>query len=350
MPAISVIIPLYNAENFIGACLYSIFGQTFQDFEIIAVDDCSTDRSAFVVEKFIPMFNGKLKLLRMEKNSGGAGIPSNVGIKAAQGKYVYFVDNDDLLTINALEQLYNVIEEYDADAVQMDNVYEFLEDTEQPFPDTKKLKTSHRKKFWVDVPTPEPENFGNRIDRYFAGAFTWQAWAALVKREVLIDNEMTFPNLKSSTDIIWTLQLILAAKKFYHIPNACYVYRHRQNSTTRANRSLEETINFWTDVNLRGIEFLMKYFERQKFFKENPKYQWAFLEYFNKVHFDCLRKVIKGLSPEIFYKVLQQHLTEEFGEHGSLIAYLLQTSNVARYNFTAMTNRAKQLEEQLREK
>ena len=71
-PAISVIIPMYNAEKYIGELLDSLLIQTFQDFEVIVVDDCSTDNSAAVVESYIPKFNGrlilnKLKRIRAEK-------------------------------------------------------------------------------------------------------------------------------------------------------------------------------------------------------------------------------------------------------------------------------------------
>ena len=59
LPAISVIVPMYNAEKFIGACLESIFAQTFQDFEIIVVDDCSTDNSCAIVEKFVQQGGGE---------------------------------------------------------------------------------------------------------------------------------------------------------------------------------------------------------------------------------------------------------------------------------------------------
>ena len=62
IPAISVIIPMYNVEKYVGACLDSLLAQTFQDFEVIVVNDCSTDNSAAVVESYIPKFNGRLTL------------------------------------------------------------------------------------------------------------------------------------------------------------------------------------------------------------------------------------------------------------------------------------------------
>ena len=78
-PAVSVIIPMYNAEKYIGECLESLLLQTFQDFEVIVVDDCSTDNSFSIVESYIPKFDGRLKLTKTEKNSGGGGyVPRNI--------------------------------------------------------------------------------------------------------------------------------------------------------------------------------------------------------------------------------------------------------------------------------
>ena len=85
--AISVVIPMWNAEKYIGALLDSLLNQTFQDFEVIVTDDCSTDSSCEVVKSYFPRFDGRLKLLIMEKNSGGPGAPTNKGISQAGGKY-----------------------------------------------------------------------------------------------------------------------------------------------------------------------------------------------------------------------------------------------------------------------
>jgi len=101
-PAISIIIPLYNAERYIGELLDSILAQTFQNFEVVIVDDCSTDNSRQVVESYLPSFNvGRndiLKIIKTKKNSGNPGTPSNIGIKNSRGKYIFLLDNDMLFT------------------------------------------------------------------------------------------------------------------------------------------------------------------------------------------------------------------------------------------------------------
>ena len=116
IPNISVIIPLYNAKEYIGKCLDSLLAQTFQNFEVIVVNDCSTDKSTDIVESFKEKFGERLKLTNTEKNSGGCGfVPRNVGLGLASGEYVFFVDADDYLAENALTILYTAAKENEAE-------------------------------------------------------------------------------------------------------------------------------------------------------------------------------------------------------------------------------------------
>ena len=131
-PAISIIIPMYNVEKYVGECLDSILAQTFTDFEVIIVDDCSTDKSCAVVKKYMPLFNkndDKLRLIELKKNSGFPSVPRNKGIELARGKYICFVDSDDAITNTALEELFNLAEEFQADVVHCERY--FLVDDEE---------------------------------------------------------------------------------------------------------------------------------------------------------------------------------------------------------------------------
>ncbi|MBR1807751.1 MAG: glycosyltransferase family 2 protein [Selenomonadaceae bacterium] len=126
--------PLYNVEKYVGECLDSILAQTLQDFEVIVVDDCSTDSSVAVVESYMSKFDGRLKLTRMKKNSGGAGLPRNKGIEFSCGEYLAFVDPDDTITPTAFEELYTLAKNFDADVVHCEKWYqlpdEFYNDAE----------------------------------------------------------------------------------------------------------------------------------------------------------------------------------------------------------------------------
>ena len=117
IPAISVVIPMYNVEKYIGDCLDSLLNQTFQNFEVIVVDDCSTDNSRAVVESYAEKFGGRLILTKTKTNTGSAGFPRNKGIELSRGKYFFFLDADDLIITTALAELYELAEHYQADVI-----------------------------------------------------------------------------------------------------------------------------------------------------------------------------------------------------------------------------------------
>lgn len=124
VPAVSVIIPFYNAEKYLAECLKSILLQTFQDFEVIIVDDCSTDKNVAIVESYKEKFGGRLRLARTETNSGSGCIPRNIGLNLARGEYVFFADADHFILLTAQETLYLTAKEHDADVVYTSACYD----------------------------------------------------------------------------------------------------------------------------------------------------------------------------------------------------------------------------------
>lgn len=106
-PAVSVIIPTYNRAHLIGRAIQSVLDQTYQDFEIIVVDDGSTDNTEEVVTDFN---DERLRYIRLEENSGTSAAPRNTGIKVARGKYIAFQDSDDEWLPEKLEKQMRVFE------------------------------------------------------------------------------------------------------------------------------------------------------------------------------------------------------------------------------------------------
>ena len=111
---ISVVLPVYNVANYLRKCLDSLVNQTFKDFEVICVDDGSTDKSTKILEEYQKKDN-RIKILQQQR--GGAGAARNLGLGHAQGKYVQFLDSDDYFESNLLEEMYTRAEKYDADLV-----------------------------------------------------------------------------------------------------------------------------------------------------------------------------------------------------------------------------------------
>ena len=350
-PAISVAIPMYNVEKFIGALLESLLAQTFQDFEVIIVDDCSTDNSCAVVENYIPKFSGRLKFSRMEKNSGGPGAPSNKAVALSRGKYVYVMDNDDLIVKNALEIFYNHAEKFNADVVYTDRGFRFENNADKLFPAQEDLRLSgwQRQGLFVDKPTLDSEDLAERVQKFCKIQLGWCAWQKLVRRDLLIENDITFPNLRSSADIIWTIGIMYHAKNFLRIPNPLYIYRNNTNSITRRKKTISEEIDFWMEINIEGIKFLEDWLGKQKFFKENPKYKFDLLEMFEKIHFNNIINSLRNLPPHEFYKILETRFTEILGESGDLISYLCTSANFSHLKEIILTQRIIELENKLKQ-
>ncbi|MBQ7199343.1 MAG: glycosyltransferase, partial [Selenomonadaceae bacterium] len=258
----------------------SILNQTFQNFEVIVVDDCSTDKSCDVVESFIPKFGGRLKLLHMKKNSGGAGKPSNKGIANSIGKYLFIMDNDDLIFKSTLEVLYTTAEHFDVDMIYMEQGFTFSGNEDKLFPDSSDLKGRgwQGRGPFVDKPIQDSNNINERIEVFLQSRMGWPVWEKFFKRTLITENDITFPNLKASQDIIFTIELISHAKKILRVPYPLYVYRlNNPNSICATERNNAEKLAFWADINLQGIKFLTNFFSEQKFFNDNPKYKWALL-------------------------------------------------------------------------
>ena len=106
---ISIIVPIYNEEKYVKQCLESLINQDFDEYEIICIDDHSTDNSNQIVREFQKISN-RIKLILHSSNQGLSSA-RNTGLKAAHGEYVLFVDSDDMLLDNALKIIYKNMQE-----------------------------------------------------------------------------------------------------------------------------------------------------------------------------------------------------------------------------------------------
>ena len=115
MPKVSIIIPIYNVEQYLKKCLDSIINQTLKDLEIICINDCSPDNSLSILEEYAAK-DSRIKIINLEQN-GGQGKARNLGIDLATGEYVCFVDPDDYMSLNMYEDLYKQACELDSEIV-----------------------------------------------------------------------------------------------------------------------------------------------------------------------------------------------------------------------------------------
>jgi len=110
-PLISVIIPLYNAEDYLSETIESVLSQSYQNLELLIVDDCSADKSRELVKRFEDR-DKRIRLIELEANFGGPARPRNVGVEKSSGEYIAFLDADDIWEINKLEIQLDYMLEY----------------------------------------------------------------------------------------------------------------------------------------------------------------------------------------------------------------------------------------------
>ena len=326
-PAISVIIAMYNAERYIADCLDSLLAQTFTNFEVIVVDDCSTDSSCAIVESYAPKFGGRLTLTHTETNSGQGSFPRNRGLMLSRGEYVYFVDNDDLITKTALEEMYTLAQEYDADVVYFDGHYDADNALKEIKPTNYKLA--------VSAPTLEPEALPERIRRISQGRYTLPTWDKLVRRRLLVENKISFPNCRPSEDDIWTFGLVFYAKNFLRVPNKVYIRRKSEGSIMRAGKTPLQTINFWLSPILLGLKHLDELMRRHEFFQQNPQYRYAVLDMFVQWKFNAIFRASQYATPHEIYAALKQEYGDRLGEYDVLIPALATALNTQQKIFFA---------------
>lgn len=321
-PAISVIIPLYNAEKYLKECLNSLLAQTFQDFELIIVDDCSTDKSCDIVNKYMPQFDGRLKLYHTEKNSGSGAIARNIGFSYSRGEYIYNMDNDDMLTKTALEELYTLAKEYDADVVYCEKYYmssgvgkDFIKNIHLA---DKKIQ----KPPFVDIPTFEPDDLSERLQEVLDNRFWVAPWLKLIRRDLLDKNKLFFPALSIGDDDIWTYALIFMAKRFLRVPNMVYVRRMREDSISGKKNTFQQTVKLWLNPVLLGLKELDNFMGNVQFFQENPQQRYAILEKFFQGKLRLCFLNAGQISPNEVYETIKNEFGKHFNENDVVISAL----------------------------
>ena len=271
---------MYNTEKYVGECLESILAQTFQDFEVIIIDDCSTDESCAVIESYIPKFTKegieRLKLIRLEKHTGFAGTPRNTGLKVARGEYIFFVDSDDIITENALEEMYGVAKKFDADVVACQKWYETPMNGDVKDKDSLNIKFP-LKAVLFDETTPVTNDLQKRVEQLNQRQFVWSACMKIVRRNFIFENNLEILDMLGE-DAIFAICLICSNSKYYHVPMLNYIYRKHSESSYHKNDTVENIIHKWGTTLTLGFNYLNDFLSRQEFFQQNPAIKFSALE------------------------------------------------------------------------
>lgn len=223
MVNVSVIIPVYNVEEYLEECLDSVINQTFKDIEIICINDGSTDSSLNILNNYAKK-DTRMKIYS-QKNQG-QGSARNFGLNESSGDYVYFVDSDDCIELNTIEELYNNISSNNSDIV-VSKIARFNDNSEE-----------------IDYSIPGFD-FENQFDNVDFSNFTFNyrdikqyvlnrsfaPWMKLYKRKFLTDNNIYFIEDLAFEDVLFHVESFLKADSISFSPNFFYFYRNNPNST-----------------------------------------------------------------------------------------------------------------------
>ncbi len=238
---ISVIIPVYNVEKYLPQCVESVLAQSYQNFEILLIDDGSTDQSPAICDSFAEK-NTKIRVFH--KANGGASTARNAGLDRASGEYVFFLDSDDYLDPQALEKLLSVLQSADADFAFCEAVTVEEESGAQ---------STGNYSFHRDYGQNSGENlFAEMVQKK---EFHVAVWMNLYRRDFLEKNSLRFSEGIMYEDCIYAYQLYKLAEKAVHVHEYLYYRRYRAGSvmtskkTARnfasAARAYREVVGFW---------------------------------------------------------------------------------------------------------
>lgn len=223
-PKISVIVPIFEVEQYIEKCAISLFEQTLDDIEYLFIDDCSLDESVEVLQAVLDRYPQKRDCTRIIKMSvnGGTSVVRALGMKEANGEYVIHCDSDDWVDIDYFEKLYNIAVKENADIVVGDFIREsinstYIIETEVCNPPRKMLSEMHNKSFYCML------------------------WNKLMRRSLLVDNAIVLkPGINMWEDVLVCLQAFYYAKKIGKMEGSYYHYWVNPTSYT-ANSATESS-------------------------------------------------------------------------------------------------------------
>lgn len=253
-PLISVIIPVYNVEQYLSQCLESVINQTYSKLEIICVDDASTDASLEILNQFA---EDDHRVQVIEKKNEGVSQARNVGLQAATGQYIMFVDADDWIEQDTCKKALEAMNGNKADIVMWSYVSEYG-------------KSNSPKTIFPDNCVFERQEMLARLHRRFIGIVGEElthpeladsicpVWGKLYKRSLIVQSGAAFIDLVeigTYEDGMFNLETFFYASKVVYL-NQC-LYHYRRNNTTSATSVYRETLfEMWQNLYLKMEQYI----------------------------------------------------------------------------------------------
>ena len=242
MPSISVIIPVYNKEKYLSRCIESVLGQTFDDLEVLLIDDGSTDGSLDVCRKYEKM-DGRVRVFH--KENGGLSHTRNFGLEHARGEYVAFVDADDWLDETMYQQLHEMIRRYEADIASVSYVL------------ANDKTVIHKKPYGPKVFETEDALAYYLYTGLAKKVQDYPVWIKLYKKWLFED--VKFPEKQLYEDMITNTRLLCKAKRYVKSEEPLYYYYQGEGSIIRNKLKMGDFDFYKTNRAIREIIYDKNY-------------------------------------------------------------------------------------------
>jgi glycosyltransferase involved in cell wall biosynthesis len=243
-PLVSVVVPIYNVSGYLSECLDSLQAQTLTDFEVVCVDDGSTDDSAQIAAGYADL-DRRLTLLRQE--NGGLSAARNTGLRHARGEYVLFLDSDDYLSAQTLYELTQTARRDDLDVLFFDGE-SFFESVDLSGRHSG-YESYYSRKGDYRIPVDGPTLFAQMLE---ADDYRPSACLQLIRRQHLAENRLDFYEGIVHEDNLFTFQSLLSARRAAHTPQPFYMRRVRSGSITtqpQPDRELTSALVTYVEMN-----------------------------------------------------------------------------------------------------
>lgn len=282
MPKVSVIIPIFNAEEYLDECLKSVLSQTLSDIEVICVDDGSSDSSLTILNKYAKN-DSRIKII--EQKNAGAGAARNRGMEIATGEYLSFLDSDDVFELTMLEKLV-AISDFEQLDVAICRCNKFIHETKETIDTPWTIKSEL---------IPANNYFqATDIKKDFFEAFIWWPWDKLFRAQFIKDSSLYFQEQRTTNDLFFVVGATLLANKIDYI-NDILIHQRVHEGSLAVTR--EKSWHCFFDALIKVRDFLQEKKLYDRFEQDFINYCVTFTNWYkNSIDISTYQKIVPALS------------------------------------------------------
>ncbi|HBW13335.1 MAG TPA: hypothetical protein DEF30_05905 [Proteiniclasticum sp.] len=292
MPIITVIVPVYNVEKYLGRCMNSILNQSFKDLEVILINDGSTDGSGELCNEYASQYNN---VRVFHKNNGGLSSARNLGLNHANSPYISFIDSDDWIAKDTYEYMMKLMLTYDAEIVSTRYLIKKDEIMDQRPTSNAKIEVLENEdalKFYMQM------GISNSVNDY-------SVCTKLYKKDLF--NDICFPIGQYYEDVVTNFKLIKKAKKYIYSDKVCYYYFQENTSITRNKFSSKDF-----DMEKIGLQLIAESKELNNLALVRLAEEKLARNYMSMLYKACKYGIDNSLDDKKVFKLLQKKLNDNF--------------------------------------